>query len=137
MRTKTALLAAILLAAGATATAFAGTREELRRTAIANVAVAGSVAGLARACGVEPTPITAAIRQMFNRLQLDDAAKATALARYHASESRMTRETQGIPGAPPCTDLYATMQQTVIDLGSVGAQKSAARPEASESSAAE
>jgi hypothetical protein len=137
MRTKTTLLAVVLLATGAATSALAGPSDELRRTAIAQVAVAGSVAGLARACGVEPTPITAAIRQMFNRLQLDGTTEAAALARYHASESRMTRETQGIPGAPPCTDLYATMQQTVIDLGSVGTQKSAARPEASESSAAD
>ena len=137
MRTKAALLAVVLLAAGAATTAFAGPPDELRRTAIARVAVAGSVAGLARACGVEPTPITAAIREMFDRLQLDGMAEATALARYNASESRMTRETQGIPGAPPCTDLYATMQETVIDLDSVWAQKSAARPEAGESPAAE
>src|SRR5690242_7501783 len=71
MRTKTTLLAVVLLATGAATSALAGPSDELRRTAIAQVAVAGSVAGLARACGVEPTPITAAIRQMFNRLQLD------------------------------------------------------------------
>jgi hypothetical protein len=130
MSVKNALPAVVFLVLGAAATALADSPDALRRVAIERVAEAGSVAGLARACGVEPTPITAAVRQLFKRVQLDAVAQATALARYRSGEARMTRETERVPGAPPCTDLYTAMQETVIGLDSLGTQKSAATSEA-------
>jgi transposase-like protein len=122
------ILPAVIVLLGSATAALAGPSDELRRTAIEQVAQAGSVAGLARACGVEPTPITAAIHQLFNRVQLDRVEQVTALARYRAGESRMTREAQRLPDAPPCADLYSTMQETVIRLDSLGTRKSAAVP---------
>ena len=43
----------------------AGQYDSLRQTAVAAVSGAGSAAGLARACGVDPQPIAAAAEQLF------------------------------------------------------------------------
>src|SRR3981189_313119 len=71
-------------------TARAGQSGGLRQTVVAAVSNAGSAAGLARACGVDPRPIAAAAEQLFHRLRLDQAAQATALAGYPAHEARLT-----------------------------------------------
>jgi hypothetical protein len=109
-------LAAILAGAGL-ARADSG---DLREAAIAEVESAGSSAGLMRACGVDPTPITAAVNDLLKRVPLSRPAEAAVLVRYRANETLMTQNTLAIPGAPPCGDLRTLVQDTVRGLNAVG-----------------
>jgi 2-oxoisovalerate dehydrogenase E1 component len=70
-------MAAILTATG-TVSARADSASDLRQAAIAEVEAAGSSAGLMRACGVDPTPITAAVNDLLKRVPLSPAAEAAA-----------------------------------------------------------
>ena len=117
------VLAAILTATG-TVSARADSAGDLRQAAIAEVEAAGSSAGLMRACGVDPTPITAAVNDLLKRVPLDQPAQAALLARYVANETRMTQNTLAIPGAPPCGDLRILVQDAVRDLNAVGQPES-------------
>jgi hypothetical protein len=118
-------LAAILAGAGA-GVARADSASDLRQAAIAEVQSAGSSAGLVRACGVDPTPITAAVNDLLKRVPLSPPAQAALLVRYEANETRMTQNTLAIPGAPPCGDLRILVQDTVRDLNAVGQPEAAA-----------
>jgi hypothetical protein len=120
-------LAAILAGAGA-GLARADSASDLRQAAIAEVESAGSSAGLMRACGVEPTPITAAVNDLLKRVPLSRPAEAALLVRYKANETRMTENTLAISGAPPCGDLRILVQDTVRRLNAVGAPESATLP---------
>src|SRR5258708_30690559 len=116
-------------------TARAGQSDGLRQTAVAAVSSAGSAAGLARACGVDPRPIAAAAEQLFHRLRLDQAAQATALAGYRANEARMTASVLARPDASLCTN-EKLVRETVQALDSVGPRQSAARSEGGSASLA-
>ena len=105
----------------------AGQYNDLRQTVVVAVSNAGSAAGLARACGIDPRPIAAAAEQLFRRLQLDQAAQATALAGYRANEASMTASALANPEAPLCTN-KSLLRETVQALDSVGVRQSAARP---------
>jgi hypothetical protein len=109
-----------------TSAARASQYDALRQAAVAAVNGAGSAAGLARACGVDPRPIAAAAQQLFHRLQLDQAAQATALAGYRANEARMTASMLAKPDASLCTN-KSLLRETVQGLDSVGMRQSAAR----------
>ena len=119
------VLAAILTATG-TVSARADSAGDLRQAAIAEVEAAGGSAGLMRACGVDPTPITAAVNDLLKRVPLTPPSQAALLVSYHANETRMTQNTLAIPGAPPCGDLRILVQDTVRDLNAVGQPESAA-----------
>ncbi len=120
--------ALILLAAVAgVVPARADPAEELRAAAVREIGSAGSAAGLSRACGVDPAPITAAIHELLHRIPLDGGAESAALGTYRANETRMTANLTAIPGARPCEDLDSVMQQTVRGLNAIGAPQSAAR----------
>jgi hypothetical protein len=130
-----ALLTVATLLSGIGA-ARAGQYDGLRQTAVAAVSGAGSAAGLARACGIDPRPIAAAAEQLFRRLQLDRAAQATARAGYRANEARMTASVLANPEASLCKN-ERLVRDTVRALDSVGIRQSAARPEAGSASLAE
>ena len=119
------VLAAILTATG-TVSARADSASDLRQAAIAEVEAAGGSAGLMRACGVDPTPITAAVNDLLKRVPLTPPSQAALLVSYHANETRMTQNTLAIPGAPPCGDLRILVQDTVRDLNAVGQPETAA-----------
>jgi hypothetical protein len=122
-------LAAILAGAGpAGADSGADSASDLRQAAVAEVEAAGSSAGLMRACGVDPTPITAAVNELLKRVPLSRPASAALLVRYKANETRMTENTLAIPGAPPCGELRPLVQDTVRHLNAVGAPDSATLP---------
>jgi hypothetical protein len=111
--------ALLALLAGA-APAWADSAGDLRQAAITEVEAAGSSAGLVQACGVEPTAISAAVNDLLERVPLERPAEAALLIRYQANESRMTRNTLAVPGAPPCGDIRILVQDTVRDLNAVG-----------------
>lgn len=113
----------------------AGQYDGLREAAVVAVSDAGSAAGLARACGVDPRPITAAAEQLFRRAHLDQAAQATALAGYRANEARMTVSVLAKPEASLCTNARL-LRETVRALDSIGMRQSVARPEAGSASLA-
>jgi hypothetical protein len=117
------VLAAILTATG-TVSARADSADDLRQAAIAEIEAAGSSAGLVRACGVDPTPITAAVKDLLKRVPLSPPTQAALLVSYEANETRMTQNTLAIPGAPPCGDLRILVQDTVRDLNAVGQPES-------------
>jgi hypothetical protein len=117
------VLAAILTATG-TVSARADGADDLRQAAIAEIEAAGSSAGLVRACGVDPTPITAAVKDLLKRVPLSPPTQAALLVSYEANETRMTQNTLAIPGAPPCGDLRILVQDTVRDLNAVGQPES-------------
>ena len=81
-----------------------------------------------RACGVDPTPITAAVNELLKRVALSPATQAALLVSYQANETRMTQNTLAIPGAPPCGDLRILVQDTVRDLNAIGQPAPAAPP---------
>lgn len=110
-------LLSILMGAGP---ALADSAGDLRQAAIAEVEAAGSSAGLMRACGVDPTPITSAVNDLLKRVPLERPAEAALLVRYKANETRMTQNTLAISGAPPCGDLRILVQDTVRDLNAIG-----------------
>jgi hypothetical protein len=115
-------LLAVLTGAGLARADSAG---DLRQAAIAEVGAAGSASGLVRACGVDPTPITAAVNDLLKRVPLGRPTEAALLVRYKANETRMTQNTLAIPGAPPCGD-RSLLQETVRGLNSVGRPEAAA-----------
>jgi hypothetical protein len=117
------VLAAILTATG-TVSARADSASDLRQAAIAEVEAAGGSAGLMRACGVEPTPISSAVNDLLKRVPLTPPSQAALLVSYHANETGMTQNTLAIPGAPPCGDLRILVQDTVRDLNAVGQPES-------------
>jgi hypothetical protein len=117
------VLAAILTATG-TVSARADSADDLRQAAITEIEAAGSSAGLVRACGVDPTPITAAVKDLLKRVPLSPPTQAALLVSYEANETRMTQNTLAIPGAPPCGDLRILVQDTVRDLNAVGQPES-------------
>jgi hypothetical protein len=116
-------LLAVLAGAGQARADSAG---DLRQAAIVEVEAAGSASGLVRACGVDPTPITAAVNDLLKRVPLGRPTEAALLVRYKANETRMTQNTLAIPGAPHCGDLRSLVQGTVRGLNSVGQPDSAA-----------
>ena len=71
---------------------------------------------------MDPTPITAAVKDLLKRVPLGRPAEAALLARYVANETRMTQNTLAIPGAPPCS--RSLMQDAVRDLNAVGQPES-------------
>ena len=89
------------------------------------VEAAGSSAGLVQACGVDPTPISAAVNDLLKRVPLSPSAEAAVLVSYQANETRMTRNTLAIPGAPPCGDIRILVQDTVRHLNAIGQPDSA------------
>ena len=115
-------LLAVLTGAGQARADSAG---DLRQAAIAEVVAAGSASGLVRACGVDPTPISAAVNDLLTRVPLGRPAQAALLVRYQANETRMTQNTLAIPGAPPCGDLRILVQDTVRELNAVGQPEAA------------
>jgi hypothetical protein len=117
---------ALLAALAGTGPAWADSAGDLRQAAIAEVEAAGSASGLVRACGVDPTPITAAVNDLLKRVALSSPARAALLVRYQADETRMTQNTLAIPGAPPCGDLRILVEDTVRDLNAVGQPEAAA-----------
>ena len=102
-----------------------GSSGNRNQDVIAELRAAGAAAGLARACGVDPRPITTAAERAFTRLQLDPAARSAALARYRASEAHMTSRTLAVPGAPPCGDLPDVVRGAVRHLDALGGRASA------------
>jgi hypothetical protein len=116
------LLTAVALTAilGGAGLARADSAGDLRQAAISEVEAAGSSAGLVRACGVDPTPISAAVDDLLQRVPLGKPAQAALLVSYRANETRMTQNTLAIPGAPPCGDVRILVQDTVRDLNAVG-----------------
>jgi hypothetical protein len=116
-------LLAVLTGAGLARADSAG---DLRQAAIVEVEAAGSASGLVGACGVDPTPISAAVKDLLKRVPLGRPAQTALLVRYHANETRMTQNTLAIPGAPPCGDLRILVQDTVRDLNAVGQPEAAA-----------
>ena len=110
-------LLAVLAGAGQARADSAG---DLRQAAIVEVEAAGSASGLVRVCGVDPTPISAAVDDLLKRVPLGSPAQAALLVRYKANEARMTQSTIAIPGAPPCGDLRTLAQDTVRHLNAVG-----------------
>ena len=119
------MLAAILTATG-TASARADSAGDLREAATAEIEAAGSASGLVRACGVDPTPITAAVHDLLKRVPLSPPSQAALLVSYEANEARMTQNTLAVPGAPPCGDVRILVQDTVRDLNAVGQPESEA-----------
>jgi hypothetical protein len=121
------ILPAFALLAGLTGTgqARADSAGDLRQAAIAEVEAAGSASGLVRACGVDPTPISAAVNDLLKRVPLGRPAQAALLVRYQTNETRMAQNTLAIPGAPPCGDLRILVQDTVRDLNAVGQPEAA------------
>ncbi len=117
-------LAAILAGAGA-GVARADSASDLRQAAVAEAEAAGSSAGLVQACGVDPTPISAAVNDLLKRVPLSPSAEAAVLVSYQANETRMTRNTLAIPGAPPCGDIRILVQDTVRGLNAIGQPDSA------------
>lgn len=117
---------AFLAALGAAVPALAGPDEDLRDTALAQIGEAGGLAGLARACGIDPTPITAAVKELLKRVPLDSPSEVNALARYRANESHTTRDALAAPGAPPCGDLHSVVQNAVRDLNAIGGPETTA-----------
>ena len=129
-RLKTILPALAMLAALAVAApAIAGGDSDLRDQAIAQIDEAGSSAGLARVCGVDPTPITAAVKQLLKRVSLDGPSRTDALARYRANEAHMTKDALGTPGAPPCAELSTLLRDAVRDLNAIAVPEVTARSE--------
>ena len=126
---KTLPALALLAALAAAVPAIAGDDRDLRDQAIAQIDEAGSSAGLARACGVDPTPITAAVKQLLKRVSLDGPSRADALARYRANEAHMTRDALATPGAPPCAELSTLLRDAVRDLNAIAAPEVTARSE--------
>ena len=120
---------AMLAALGAAVPAIAGDDSELRDQALAQIDEAGSSAGLARACGVDPTPITAAVKQLLKRVSLDSPSETNALARYRANEAHMTREALTTPSAPPCIELSSVLRDAVRDLNAIATPEVTARSE--------
>ena len=124
MKAFASMLPAIVLAAILTATGTASARADgagdLRDAAIAEIEAAGGAAGLVQACGVDPTPISAAVHDLLKRVPLTPPRQAALLVSYQASESRMTRNTLAVPGAPPCGDVRILVQDTVRDLNAIG-----------------
>ena len=98
---KTLPALALLAALAAAVPAIAGDDSDLRDQAIAQIDAAGGSAGLARACGVDPTPITAAVKQLLKRIPLDSPSETNALARYRANEAHMTRMLSPPPALRP------------------------------------
>ena len=127
---KTILPALALLAAlGVAAPAVADPSEDLRNAAIAQIDEAGDSAGLARACGIDPTPITAAVKELLHRVPLDSPSEVNALARYRATESHSTRDALAGPGAPPCGDLHSVVQDAVRGLNAISGPETTAESE--------
>jgi len=124
MKAFASMLPALVLAAILTATGTAGARadsaSDLRDAAIAEVEAAGGAAGLVQACGVEPTAITAAVHDLLKRIPLTPPRQTALLVSYQANETRMTRNTLAVPGAPPCGDVRTLVQDTVRDLNAIG-----------------
>jgi hypothetical protein len=126
---KTLPALAVLAALAGAAPAIAGDDSDLRDQALAQIDEAGSSAGLARACGVDPTPITAAVKQLLKRVPLDSPSETNALARYRANEAHMTRDALAASGAPPCGDLRSVVRDAVRDLNVIAAPEMTARSE--------
>jgi len=127
---KTILPALALLAAlGVAAPAVADPSEDLRNAAIAQIDEAGDSAGLARACGIDPTPITAAVKELLHRVPLDSPSEVNALARYRATESHSTRDALAAPGASPCGDLHSIVQDAVRGLNAISGPEATAESE--------
>ena len=126
---KTLPALAMLAALVAAVPAIAGDDSDLRDQAIAQIDEAGGSAGLARACGVDPTPITAAVKQLLTRVSLDSPSETNALARYRANEAHMTRDALAAPGAPPCAELSTLLRDAVRDLNAIATLEVTARSE--------
>ena len=126
---KTLPALAVLTALAAAAPAIAGDDSDLRDQAIAQIDEAGSSAGLAQACGVDPTPITAAVKQLLKRVALDSPSKTNALARYRANEAHMTRDALATSGTPPCAELSTLLRDSVRDLNAIAVPEVTARSE--------
>jgi hypothetical protein len=86
------------------------------------IALAGSAAGLARACGVDPRPITAAVNDVFGRLGYTGAERAEALSRYRANEARMTASLPAAPDSSACSDPRGLLRDPIRGLGAIGPQ---------------
>jgi hypothetical protein len=125
-RPVAALVAATTLLSSVGA-AYGAQHDDLDPAAIVAVGEAGSAAGLARACSVDPQPIAAAVAQLFRRLELDPAAKAKALARYRANEAQMTANVRDQLKAPFCADRYL-LRRTVHDLNTMDVRQPVTGP---------
>jgi hypothetical protein len=126
---KTLPALALLAALAAAVPAIAGDDSDLRDQAIAQIDAAGGSAGLARACGVDPTPITAAVKHLLKRIPLDSPSETNALARYRANEAHMTQDALATPGAPPCAELSTVLRDAVRELNAIAAPEVTARSE--------
>jgi len=122
-----ALFGLILLASTAVGPARADPVRDRRDETLAAIRPAGEAAGMARACGVDPTPITSALQDLLQRSQLAQPAVAGALRDYHESESRMTKAALAVPGPLPCGDIHSLLRDTVRLLGNVGESRAVDR----------
>jgi hypothetical protein len=110
---------ALLVVMSVSMPAMAGGPMELDQRVMIQIGSAGDSAGLARACGVEPAAIGAAIRQLLGQIRLDGRAEAAALKQYRENEAHMTRLALAIPGGPPCNRLRTLVRDTVHHLNAV------------------
>jgi hypothetical protein len=110
---------ALLVVVSVSMPAMAGEPIELDQRVMVQIGLAGDSAGLARACGVEPAPIGAAIRQLLGQIGLDRRTEAAALRQYRENEAQMTRVALAIPGGLPCKSLPTLVRDAVNHLNAV------------------